>query len=680
MPPAPSPVVHFEDRSAELLPADVEAREAEWIDFDGDGWLDLLVETGAALPELYANRDGFLFEPVAIFGTTPASSSSGAAEPGAERTEPDELPEGAAGDDRPRSGRRPVSVGPQARPSEVSETVPRNGHGSGSTPDGAGSLDRQSGGICAHAIHDQSGGPCLAADSTPTLGRLYPISQDLFIDAVTGYVGLGTLAPTVHLDVEGKAEFLGTSFDAAASGRVPGALANGYLGVSGRVNFDGIASADWAGLEIGAAGISADGSPADNVGLMGHSSGVGVRGEHATSPSSDWGELGLDGIGLRAAGTNAAAELLGDVAIQDGLLEMYDGGSNLALRVNPDDVGGGSIGMYNESANQTVFLDSDWANTGYPRLLLNNAAGSTRFIVDGGVSDGGGSASLYATDGSFTLFLDGEAENSGGAVSVRNDVSEETVRLTGDEGDDSGQIVIYDRTGSNNWAGVTIDARDSVGTGGELLIAGAAGATTVDLDGQNGVAPQMALRENDGSLAMQFLSNDLNLYNSAGASTVNWDRQTGTKSAVVDTVSHGRRFVYVVESPEVWFEDFGQGTLVGGSVEIELDPIFLETVTIDERHPMRVFVSHTSPSPGTWVEPGQTSFVVRELPGGTGITSLQWRVLAKRKHLESVRFERAEDQIDTVDADGDTGALEAAPVPVDGQDDELERMRVERQQ
>ena len=54
------------------------------------------------------------------------------------------------------------------------------------------------------------------------------------------------------------------------------------------------------------------------------------------------------------------------------------------------------------------------------------------------------------------------------------------VRITGDEGDDSGQIVLYNREGSNNFAGVTMDARDSIGTGGEILVAASNGTTTIE--------------------------------------------------------------------------------------------------------------------------------------------------------------------------------------------------------
>ena len=51
----------------------------------------------------------------------------------------------------------------------------------------------------------------------------------------------------------------------------------------------------------------------------------------------------------------------------------------------------------------------------------------------------------------------------------------------------------------------------------------------------------------------------------------------GTKSASVPT-TQGNQLLYVMESPEVWFEDFGSANLVNGEATIILDDLFMETV------------------------------------------------------------------------------------------------------
>jgi hypothetical protein len=53
---------------------------------------------------------------------------------------------------------------------------------------------------CVLSIEDQSGGPCLLADSTPTLGHLYPLTQDLNVQP-NGRVGMGTVNPQGDLHV-----------------------------------------------------------------------------------------------------------------------------------------------------------------------------------------------------------------------------------------------------------------------------------------------------------------------------------------------------------------------------------------------------------------------------------------------------------------------------------------------
>jgi hypothetical protein len=115
---------------------------------------------------------------------------------------------------------------------------------------------------------------------------------------------------------------------------------------------------------------------------------------------------------------------------------------------------------------------------------------------------------------------------------------------------------------------------------------------------------------------------------------------TGTKTAIVAT-SRGSRLLYSQESPEVWFEDFGEGQLVGGLAHIELDPLFLETVTIDDQHPMKVFIQLNDDCNGVYVQRQATGFEVVELRNGTSRAVFTYRVVAKRKGFENARLEPA---------------------------------------
>ena len=112
---------------------------------------------------------------------------------------------------------------------------------------------------------------------------------------------------------------------------------------------------------------------------------------------------------------------------------------------------------------------------------------------------------------------------------------------------------------------------------------------------------------------------------------------SGAKPAVVKT-SSGHRLLYAQESPEVWFEDFGEGQLSNGRTHIELDQLFLETVTIDENHPMKVFVQLEGDCRGTFVNKNDTGFDVLELQSGTSNAAFSYRVVAKRKGYEDERL------------------------------------------
>ncbi len=116
---------------------------------------------------------------------------------------------------------------------------------------------------------------------------------------------------------------------------------------------------------------------------------------------------------------------------------------------------------------------------------------------------------------------------------------------------------------------------------------------------------------------------------------------SGAKPAVVRT-SQGEVLLYAMESPEVWFEDFGEGKLRNGEAHIELDPLFLETVAIDASHPMKVFIQLKDDCRGTYVKTQTTSFDVIELQGGTSDASFSYRAVAKRKGYENERMRRTD--------------------------------------
>lgn len=112
----------------------------------------------------------------------------------------------------------------------------------------------------------------------------------------------------------------------------------------------------------------------------------------------------------------------------------------------------------------------------------------------------------------------------------------------------------------------------------------------------------------------------------------------GEKNAVVETKAYGKRSLYSDESAEVYFFDRGKGRLNNGEATIDLDPVFLETVIIDDEHPMLVQITLTDDCDGVYVKEHQTSFTVKELRGGKSNATFNWEVAAKRRGYENIRL------------------------------------------
>ncbi|MCC6179563.1 MAG: hypothetical protein IT305_29995 [Chloroflexi bacterium] len=112
----------------------------------------------------------------------------------------------------------------------------------------------------------------------------------------------------------------------------------------------------------------------------------------------------------------------------------------------------------------------------------------------------------------------------------------------------------------------------------------------------------------------------------------------GAKSAAVPHPDGTLRRLYCLESPESFFEDFGQGQLTGGRAQVRLDPDFIVVVRAGD---YSVFLTPEGDCRGLYVTaktPG--SFEVRELQGGTCGISFRYRVVAHRKDVQGPRFER----------------------------------------
>src|SRR5262245_34981402 len=97
--------------------------------------------------------------------------------------------------------------------------------------------------------------------------------------------------------------------------------------------------------------------------------------------------------------------------------------------------------------------------------------------------------------------------------------------------------------------------------------------------------------------------------------------------------------LFAEEAADIWFNDYGQGRLAGGRTHVSLDPVFLQTVTVDAAHPMMVFVQANDECNGLAVTTRTaTGFDVVELAHGASAARFTYRVSCKRRYYEDERL------------------------------------------
>lgn len=112
----------------------------------------------------------------------------------------------------------------------------------------------------------------------------------------------------------------------------------------------------------------------------------------------------------------------------------------------------------------------------------------------------------------------------------------------------------------------------------------------------------------------------------------------GTKSAVQKTSSYGKRLLYAYETPENYFADYGEGSVVNGSAVVNIEPIYGETVNTDDR-PYYVYLTPKAPGSIYVSEKHADHFVVY----GDDI-GFDWNIVAKRRGFEDMRLEEYKDE------------------------------------
>ena len=233
-----------------------------------------------------------------------------------------------------------------------------------------------------------------AAAGNATLSLLMPLS-------LSGFNG-------------GQATIFGTNLSSTVgSSGVKGSAINGptqgYLGVQGASDFDGVTGLNISGKEIGVLGLSTGTSTTDNYGLYGYSNDIGIFAQGANKAAVFVGDVDI------GTGTGGAEKLVvqgtgaswseGFIALKninaDSGLRLYDANSAVRfhiyhdngttdagdeLRISPEDsfVSGGitiqqngRVGIGENAPNASLHVDSDGTDTPF-RV---QKTGSTKLLV-----------------------------------------------------------------------------------------------------------------------------------------------------------------------------------------------------------------------------------------------------------------------------------------------------------
>jgi len=284
----------------------------------------------------------------------------------------------------------------------------------------------------------------------------------------------------------------------------------------------------------------------------------------------------------------------------------------------------GSNGQINFAAGQT-----------FPGVGTVTSVGSGLGLTGGPITSSG----TLAIDATVVPQLGAGTNTFTGNITAGGTVSAAAAAFTGSIG--GGSITT---TGAGSFGSIVETGNISsfgVGTFGELYVPNAGNTEAALLYNDSGDAT-LALTNNITPSDDTFLAA---FFNGDGKDVFQVDTKgdtyaAGSKSAMVSLRNGQMVDVFSMESPEVWFEDFGSGRLAGGAVTISLDSKFAQTVNLSSGY--HVFITPEGDCKGVFVaRKTDHGFEVRELSGGKSSVEFDYRIVAHRNGYEAERMPAA---------------------------------------
>jgi hypothetical protein len=231
-------------------------------------------------------------------------------------------------------------------------------------------------------------------------------------------------------------------------------------------------------------------------------------------------------------------------------------------------------------------------------------------------------------------------------IQARNTTSNKLGCLIENNGINSGLISICNATnGNGNIAGAFFNFSTNYGVGISSFVNTGRAAVISSVTGVSlSVLPSPAIKNSNTMEVFEGSPTGEAAYFSGHISGNNGYTFSGTKNTMIKTTQGEKRLLFCEESPEVWFNDYGIGQLVNGQVTISLDPLFISSASLNESY--HVFIQLEGECKGgVYVtnKNAQGFTVVQQETLTTSNASFSYRISAKRKYCEDLRFATIEE-------------------------------------
>jgi len=316
------------------------------------------------------------------------------------------------------------------------------------------------------------------------------------------------------------------------------------------------------------------------------------------SRNSDVKRRGLFAMGAALLGV-AAAKLTGPTQT----VEAAAGGNFI-------------LGQDNDAGTARTQLTSNVANENTLSLITNSDTGNAAV----GVNNGNGGGLVGSVQGTGTA-LAGVSQKGIGLSGTSFATTDPNKLFFGVSGFSAVGTGVHGGTGANTASSQT--GSGVIGEGG-TGVAGVQGTATTGIG---------VIGTSSSGLAGQF--NGPVVTN--GNLTVNGTfTATGIKSAAVPSADGSLVRLYCLESPESYFEDFGQGTLTNGNGTVALSPDFAALV---ETNSALIFMTEIGNLGGLYVNGVANGSFAIASRSSSASGSFSYRIVAKRKDVQAPRLQ-----------------------------------------